>query len=67
MYGYRLDPPQPKEPIIYTCDECGVGIYDGQPYYCVVGAYFCVRCMEENKRTASEDDLMTDKEDFDDD
>lgn len=35
-----------------TCENCGEGIYEGEAYYNVHGAIYCVECISDCEREA---------------
>ena len=39
-------PNAPKTKPVYICDECGDGIYDGEPYYSIEDNFYCESCID---------------------
>lgn len=37
---------------VYLCDECGDGIYDGEPYYSIDDKHYCEGCIDTFRYTA---------------
>lgn len=51
-YEYRHENPQAK--LIYTCSNCGWGIYIGDAYWNISGQMICEDCIEHLKNEAEE-------------
>jgi formylmethanofuran dehydrogenase subunit E len=40
--------------VVAICDECGEGILEGEDLYTLGGHVYCVDCVEDSRRAASE-------------
>ena len=53
-------PESPERNLIHYCDECKLGIFEGDIFYTVDGKKYCLDCMEECKSYAEHDELFWD-------
>lgn len=48
-------PNAPEPPVVFICSGCSEKIYEGDPYWDILGEQFCERCIDEAKEVATYD------------
>lgn len=48
-------PNAPEPPAVFVCSGCGKSIYNGDPYWDIMGEQFCEDCIDDSKKEASYD------------
>lgn len=53
MYDYRHENPAAK--LMFSCENCGYGIYVGDAYYEINDVVICEDCMDQCKKECEEE------------